>query len=227
MSKSSDLKKRAKELGIDIKKFFPKSKIKGNRKLTEYQARKLKKRINEIKAISEFAIKPDRPDHWEQAGFKSNGTEHRHVTVWQDWKGRDVERVSFWYSGGNIIYPLNTSLKITKLYKSEDELSFYQARFMNNEAVANVVLLPVLQLADYLRKQIKIDDEQGKFYDRIALREGDREVWGSAKGFEPMKESAEELLAMLEQYRRQGSSIGLGDTFTYIQLCYINFPHGD
>lgn len=78
-----------------------------------------------------------------------------------------------------------------------------------------------MQLADFLQRQMIIDDEEGKFYDLITLKENGREAWGAQNGFSNMNESAEEFLLYLEQYKRHGALIGEGGTFDYVQVCYI------
>ncbi len=221
---SKELRKQAKEAGLNLQGLFPKSKIRSNKKFTPYQARKIKKELKRVNSIpGRFALYPDRPDHYERAGFESNGTKHTHVSTWEDAKGNKHKRESYWWSGGKIIYPSGKRIQITETYKSEGESSFYRAVFFGG--VINVQMIPIIHLPVFLEKQIKLDDENGQFYDKITLREGDRGMWGQEAGLEKMWDSAEELYLSLIQYKRHGSLIGEGGSFTYIQVCFINLEY--
>jgi len=196
-SNSKSLRGQAKAAGIDVKKLFPRSKINLNRKFTPYQARKIKKAILEKelhhKSISNV-IYPDRPEHYEKAGFIRRGKK---------------------------ILQTNDKIKIHTVYKHEGDSSFYSASFFGGQV--NAQLIPINKLHDFLIQQADIDAEQGQWYDKISLKENDRDMWGQAGGFSNTHDSAEEFLLYLDQYKRHGALIGEGQTFEYIQVCFINF----
>jgi hypothetical protein len=89
--------------------------------------------------------------------------------------------------------------------------------------VAHVQMIPLLSLPDFLERLIVMEEEEGKFYDAITLREGDRNMHGTSSNFENTFESAEELLLNLTQYKRHGALVGEGGSFDYIQVCFLNF----
>jgi hypothetical protein len=189
-STSSELKKKAKQAGINIQGLFPKSKIDARKKLTPYQQKKIK---------AALADKPTKSGinwgHFKQAGF----TVKKNALVWN-----------------------SKTLHLDKIYKSEGESSFYSMSFFGG--VAHVQLIPIIALPKFLEDQIKMDVENGKkFYDKITLREGDKNMWGQDAGFGKMYDSAEKIYLMLTQYMRHGSLVGEGGSFNYIQVCFINF----
>jgi len=195
-SNSKSLRGQAKDAGINLKELFPRSKIKANRKLSKYQERKIKKAILEKslhhKPVTNV-IYPDRPEHYEKAGFARRGKK---------------------------IFQTNEKIKIHTVYKHEGDSSFYSASFFGGQV--NAQLIPIGRLHDFLIRQADIDAEQGQWYDKISLKENDRDMWGQAGGFSNMHDSAEEFLLYLEQYKRHGALIGEGQTFEYIQVCFIN-----
>jgi hypothetical protein len=197
MSKTSQkqIKKIAKEK-LDLKKLFPRTEFKGNRNFTPYQLKKIKKALHDM-AVPEGVtgiIYPDRPEHYEAAGFLRDGKK---------------------------IFTTSKRIKINFTYKHHGKFSFYNASFFGG--VADVQLMPLSFLPTFLEEQIMRDDEYGQWYDKIALREGDRDFHGMSKGFGSMKENAEELYLHLIEYKRKGALIGEGGTFEYIQVCFINF----
>jgi hypothetical protein len=219
---SKQLKKELKSAGINVKKLFPRSKVDLRKNLTPYQRRKIKKAIKEYADIQKNAsgFFPDRPDHYEAAGFVSDGLKHE--AIHRSTLG--VTHKTYFYTDGKEIFPSGKKVEINQMYRSEGELSFYSASFFGG--VAHVVLLPLSELANFLFNQTQIDDEEGRFYDAITLREGDRGFWGQEQTFKKFpKETAEELLLGLEQYKRHGALIGEGGSFDYIQVVFINWGH--
>ena len=190
------LKNELRNSGIDVTKLFPKSKINRSRNFTPYQLRKIKKALQELRRPpgTTGSFRPDRPDHYEAAGFKRDG---------------------------KIIYTASEKIKIHTVYKSEGESSFYSASIFAGEI--HCQLIPLFKLPDFLEAQIALDDEHGQFYDKITLREGDRDMWGQAQGFNSMRDSAEEMYLWMIEYKRHGALIGGGDSFDYIQVCFVIF----
>jgi hypothetical protein len=105
------------------------------------------------------------------------------------------------------------SIGLHTLYHGEGICEFYSASFFGGEI--HTQLIPLSHLPDFLEQQQAIDDEEGQFYDLITLRENGRSA------YERKFESAEELLLWLSQYKRHGALIGKGQSFEYIQVCYI------
>lgn len=189
------LKKDAREK-LDIKALFPRSEINLNKKLTDYQIKKIKKALADL-IIPEGVtgiIYPDKPAHYESAGFIRNGRK---------------------------IYTTSKNITHVKPFKSRGKYSFYSAQFFTGSTY--VVLMPLLELPDFLEKQTALELTMGREYDKVTLREGDRGAWGESKGFEKMFDTCEELLLWLIQYKRKGSLIGAGGSFEYIQVCFIKF----
>ena len=190
-----NLRTLAADAGLNLKKLFPRSKIKSKGKLSKYQVRKIKSAILD-KELHHKSITnrfyPDRPDHYEKAGF--------------------VRR-------GKAILQTNEKIIINKIYKHEGDSSFYSASFFGG--VIHAQLIPINRLHDFLVMQNEIDQSEGEWYDKITLKENDRDMWGQTGGFSFMHESAEEFLKYLEEYKRQGALIGAGQTFEYIQVCFI------
>lgn len=197
MSSQKAIKKLAK--GIDFKKLFPRTNVNRSRNFTPYQLKKIKKHLHELArpAGATGVIFPDRPKHYEAAGFV-----------------RDGRRV----------YTSSKTIHIYKVYKHRGKFSFYSANFFGG--VGHVQLIPLSFLPQFLEEQIKRDDEYGKWYDKITLREGDRNIHGQSAGFEHMSDTAEEIHLKLIQYKRQGALIGdstSGGSFVYIQVVFIIF----
>lgn len=105
-------------------------------------------------------------------------------------------------------------------------------------------MLPLQNLPEFLEEQQIIDEEEGKFYDKIAIRENGREMYSyyhtpvdqnGKKGngelyteydrLNNFQDSAEELLMWLNVYKRHGILMGGNEesAFEYIQVCYIQF----
>lgn len=127
-----------------------------------------------------------------------------------------------------IVFVPKDKINLHTLYHAEGECEFYSASFFGGEI--HTQLIPLNHLPDFLEKQITIDNDEGKFYDLITLRENGRLAWGekegfniniASSGFQHTKESAEELLLNLTEYKRKGALIDEGGTFEYIQVCYI------
>ena len=210
MSKKPFLKKlKIAAKGLDLKELFPRSSVNINKKLSDYQVRKIKSALSKKKKSEKFetdrkelrypagvqgVIYPDKPHHYEAAGFLRDGKK---------------------------IFTTSKTIKINLTYKSVGVYSFYRASFFGG--VANVQLMPLSMLPDFLIDQIGRDEEHGIFYDKITLREGDRDLNGMSSGFGKMSDTAEELYLYLDQYKRHGALIGEGGSFDYIQVCFINF----
>jgi hypothetical protein len=197
---------------LDLKEIFPRSKVNLNKKLNNYQLRTIKHELKKIKTEARLegerrsrhypaghtgVIYPDKPEHYEASGFLRDGKK---------------------------IFTSSKNITITTTYKHEGNQSFYSANFFGG--VAHCQLMPLSELANFLESQIMRDEEEGQFYDKITLREGDRDLHGQSKGFEKMSDSAEELYLHLVQYKRHGALIGDGGSFEYIQVCFINFQYG-
>ena len=125
---------------------------------------------------------------------------------------------------GKKILQTNDKIKIFKTYKHQGLSSFYSASFFGG--IVHAQLIPISTLHDFLIKQDEIDQIEllvkGElWYDKITLKENDRDFWGQERGFDSMYESADEFLLYLEQYKRHGALIGEGQTFDYIQVCFI------
>ena len=179
----------------EIKSFFSKSKV-DLRSISDYQKRVIYKKIRQklTPEKTTFIFKSDRPDIFFNAGFEVDG--HRIFT-----KSKTIEPI--------------------KSYKSKSNMAFYDAKIFGG--IAHIVLIPTVTLPDFLKKQIILDKDFGGWYDRIALREGDVGMWGQGEGFSKMRENAEELYMYLIKYLRGGDLSGHGQTYTYIQVCYIKF----
>lgn len=141
-------------------------------------------------------IYPDMPIHYAKAGFPRRGKK---------------------------VYQTNEKIHIHTTYKHEGDSSFYSASFFGG--VIHAQLIPINKLVDFLIEQDAIDQDEGQWYDKITLKENDRDMWGQAGGFSFMHDSSEEFLLYLEQYKRHGSLIGQGQTFEYIQVCFIQLAN--
>jgi len=175
-------------------------------------------------------IYPDRPDIWEQAGFESDGKKHTHTTHHYPYKNakQKITIKSHWWSGGKAIILRSKKIDIIETYKTRrgkafKDIAYYKALFFGGTIEASII--PLTTLHDYLLHQSDLDNAVGKWYDKISLREGDRDIWGGEKGLDWMCDSAEELLLFLDQYKRRGSLIGEGGSFTNIQVCYIQLEN--
>lgn len=209
---------------MNIAELFPRSKIDFRRKLTAYQEKKIKRALRELENVP-IPKKPARKkrspainlDHYRKAGF-------------QIYKKLPVID--------------NDKFKLRQFYASEGESSFYSATFFGG--VVNTQLIPTSSLPEFIEKLIAAENINGKFYDKITFREGDRQLHGMelpentpakfrrgkkywahdrrTRGFEKMFDSAEEVYLYLTQYKRHGGLlIGENTTFEYIQVCFINF----
>lgn len=171
------------------KKIIPKKQAKRNTKKKKEQVKTRGKLITNI-------IYPDKPIHYEKAGFPRRGKK---------------------------IYQTNEKIHIYQTYKHEGESSFYSASFFGG--VIHAQLIPINKLHNYLVELDELEQSEGQWYDKISLKENDRDIWGQAGGFSFMNDSAEEFLLYLEQYKRHGSLIGEGQTFEYIQVCFIQLEN--
>lgn len=204
---------------LDIKSLFPRSKIDFRRNTTPYQVKKIKKALRELEnvPIPKTRIPAINLDHYRKAGF-------------------DI------YKKSPVID--NDKFKLRQFYGSEGESSFYSASFFGG--VVNAQLIPTVNLPEYIDKLITAEMLNGKFYDRITFREGDRNLHGMelpeeipekyrkgkkywahdrrTRGFTKMFDDAEEVFLYLTQYKRHGGLlIGENTTLEYIQVCFINF----
>ena len=195
-------KRDAARYGINLKELFPKSAIKWHRtedgvRVPDFNLTKYQRqKLAKLIKNRAIALAPDAPEFYARAGF---------------------------YRTGEYIYPSSKNLKIHTIYFAEGLSEFYSANFFGG--VAHVQLIPLHSLPEFLEAQAAIDDDEGQFYDKIAIREGDRAVWGQESGFTHAADSADELLIRLQQYKRRGALIGEGGTYDYIQVCYIQFQH--
>lgn len=146
---------------------------------------------NRLNGPHEF-IRPDRPDIWFNAGFS----------------------VYF----GTVIAAAY-AFKNYRPYKYDGEFERYAADTFSHQVHAAFV--PLMELHEYLNRQIEIDETEGKFYDAITLREGDKRNYGATdSSIGLLFNDAETLLLWLEKggSSQRGREAG---SFPYIQVCYL------
>lgn len=177
-------------------------------------------------------IQPDRPDIWHDAGFEAEYNLGK-LKVREKYEVSDEGKLVHYsnrphkskFKPSNAVVRIpQKKINLYKLYRAEGDCEFYSASFFGG--VIHTQLIPIIQLPDFLERQIKIDNEVGQFYDLINLRENGREMWGQGEHYRGEiflhgSSSAEELYEKLVEYKRKGSLIGEGGAFDYIQVCYI------
>lgn len=180
--------------GIKLRELFPNTKFDPNsNRLTKYQRDKLSRAIRAKIAESGIVLEPDRPDIYSAAGFFVS-------------KGQ--------------VFTKADKVRIHTLYYADADYEYYSADFFGGQIHAQLV--PLFYLPEFLARQREIDESLGNpWYDLITLREGDRAAWGGEAILQYAKRSADEMIAFLEQYKRQGDLIGQGGSYDYIQVCYI------